>query len=57
MSPEEFEAQMDARDLQNDVPRTSREKTGCLLLLLWSLWSAIAGIWKTAEVIGHLIGL
>ena len=48
---------MDARDLQNDGPRTSREKVGCLLLMLWALWSAIAGIWKTAEVIGQLIGL
>lgn len=39
------------------VPRTFGEKTGCLMLLLWALWAAVASIWKTAEVIGHLIGL
>ena len=49
---------MDARQLQDAAfPRTFREKTGCLMLLLWALWSAAASIWKTAEVIGQLIGL
>jgi len=58
MSPEEFEAQMDAEAMGTlQVPRTFREKTGCLMLLLWALWSAAASVWKTAEVIGQLIGL
>jgi hypothetical protein len=58
MTPEEFESQMDARQLQDAAfPRTFREKTGCLMLLLWALWSAAASVWKTAEVVGKLIGL
>lgn len=58
MTQEEYEAQMEAEQMGPlPVPRNFREKTGCLMLLLWALWSAVASIWKTAEVIGQLIGL
>ena len=56
MTQEEYEAQMEAHG-PLPVPRNFREKTGCLMLLLWALWSAVASIWKTAEIIGQLIGL
>ena len=58
MTQDEYDAQMEAEQMgMLQVPQTFREKTGCLMLLLWALWSAVASIWKTAEVIGQLIGL
>ena len=58
MTQEEYEAQMEAEQMGPlPVPRTFREKMGCLMLLLWALWSAVASVWKTAEILGQLIGL
>lgn len=58
MTQDEYDAQMEAEQMGTlPVPRTFREKTGCLMLLLWALWSAVASVWKTAEILGQLIGL
>lgn len=48
---EEYEAKMEAGWM---FPRTSKERVGCLFLLLWCLWSALCGFWKIAEIVGAI---
>ncbi len=48
---EEYEAKFESGWM---LPRTIRERVGCLMLLLWGLWSALCGIWKIAEIVGQL---
>jgi hypothetical protein len=36
------------------TPRSGKERVGCLMLLLWCLWSALCGIWKIAEIVGAI---
>jgi hypothetical protein len=48
---EEYEAKMESDWM---LPRTSKERFGCLFLLLWGMWSVLCGILKIAEIVGAI---